>query len=179
VELLRELGVPFQVVPSQASELHDQHIPVITLCELNAERKAAWVGERYPDRLVLGADTLVALGQQIFGKPRSLAEAEEMLLQLQGQTHQVVTGVCLLQLQTGFRDRFHDLTQVTFKPLNREQVREYISKVHVLDKAGAYAIQEHGDLIIAGTAGSYSNVVGLPQELLRNRLSQVSGWNRR
>ena len=162
VELLRSLGVEFDVIPSAAEELHDQSLSPTTLCELNAERKTAEVARNHFGRIVLGADTLVALDGKLFGKPRDLNEAREMLNALGGRTHQVITGVCLCD---GTRKSlFSDLTAVRFKPLTAEIIQTYISSVSVLDKAGAYGIQERGELLVESVSGSYSNVVGLPVE---------------
>ena len=111
------------------------------------------------------------LGGEIMGKPASLAEAQRMLEQLQGRTHQVVTGVSLIHLRAHRESMFAVSTDVTFHPLNTEQIRDYLSKVNPFDKAGAYAIQEHGGEIIAGISGSFSNVVGLPVEQLQVELS--------
>src|SRR5688572_30410601 len=95
VELLRSLSVDFDVIPSAAEELHDESLAPTVLCELNAERKAADVAKSHASRVVLGADTLVTLDGKLFGKPRNLEEARTMLSSLSGQTHQVITGVCL------------------------------------------------------------------------------------
>ena len=124
---------------------------------------------------MLGADTLVFLGRKIFGKPRNLPEAAKMLLQLQGRTHQVVTGVSLIHRRSGRERNFSVSTDVRFHPLNPEQIRHYLAKINPLDKAGAYAVQQHGELIIAEISGSFSNVVGLPVEELR---AELSAWNR-
>ncbi len=171
-ELLRQLGVSFTVVPSRAEELHDSALSVRQLCETNARRKAEEVAGRYPDAIILGADTLVAKGSRIFGKPKDLADARRMLTELSGTEHKVVTAVCLVNKADRKEDLFADVTRVTFRPVTREQIENYMELVHVLDKAGAYAIQEHGDLIIEKIDGSHSNVVGLPLEELQKRLSR-------
>ena len=170
-ELLRQLNVDFQVVPGDAKEIAHEHLSPLEICQLNAHRKARTVAKKNPDSLVLGADTLVFLGGEIMGKPASLAEAQRMLEQLQGRTHQVVTGVSLIHLRAHRESMFAVSTDVTFHPLNTEQIRDYLSKVNPFDKAGAYAIQEHGGEIIAGISGSFSNVVGLPVEQLQVELS--------
>jgi septum formation protein len=171
-ELLRNLKLEFKVVPSDATEVFDEQLSPHELCQLNAHRKARAVAKKNPDALVLGADTLVFLGREIFGKPRSLDEAKQMLAKLQGRTHQVVTGVCLMHLRAHREKIFAAGTDVTFHPLDAEQIREYLSKINPLDKAGAYAIQEHGEKIVAEISGSYSNVVGLPVEKLGEELSR-------
>jgi septum formation protein len=170
-ELLRQLRPEFQIVPSDATEIIDGQLSPQELCQLNAHLKARAVAKKIPDALVLGADTLVFLDGKIFGKPRNLDEAKQMLAELQGRTHQVVTGVSLIHLR-GHRERlFAVSTDVTFLPLTAAQIGDYLSKMNPLDKAGAYAIQEHGDLIISGTSASYSNVVGLPVERLEVELA--------
>ena len=94
-----------------------------------------------------------------------------MLARLQGRTHQVVTGVSLIHLR-GHRERlFAVSTDVTFRPLDKRQISDYLSKINPLDKAGAYAIQEHGDLIVSEISGSFSNVVGLPVERVGDELA--------
>jgi len=172
-ELLRQLKVKFQVASSNAAEILDEQLSPLELCQINAHRKARAVAKKNPDSLVLGADTLVFLGGVIMGKPISRAEAERMLTRLQGQTHQVVTGISLIHLRA-YRERiFAVSTDVTFHPLDAGQIRDYLAKVNPLDKAGAYAIQEHGDKIVAEISGSYSNVVGLPLERLRE---EIQSW---
>ena len=169
-ELLRQLQPEFQIVPSDAPEVIDEHLTPRELCQLNAHRKARAVAKKIPDALVLGADTLVFLDGEILGKPASPAEAERMLAGLQGRTHQVVTGVSLIY-QRAHRERlFAASTEVRFHPLTAEQIKAYLAKINPLDKAGAYAIQEHGDRIVAEISGSFSNVVGLPVEQLQLEL---------
>lgn len=170
-ELLQHLKLPFEIAPSDASELYDDQLSPHELCQLNAHRKARAVAKKHPDALVLGADTLVFLGQEIFGKPRDLNEAQSMLGRLQGHTHQVVTGVSLMHLRTHREKIFATSTDVAFQPLDADQIRDYLSQINPLDKAGAYAIQEHGERIVAEISGSYSNVVGLPIERLREELA--------
>ena len=170
-ELLRQLKRDFRVAPGDATEILDEHLSPFEICQLNAHRKARVVAKKIPDALVLGADTLVFSGGEIMGKPADLAEARRMLARLQGRTHQVVTGVSLIHLRA-YRERtFAVSTDVTFRPLTAVQIDGYLSKMNPLDKAGAYAIQEHGDTIVAETSGSFSNVVGLPMEQLKVELA--------
>jgi len=171
VELLRQIFAAFEVVPSGATEIADDHLSPHELCQLNAHRKARAVAQRFPDALVLGADTLVFLDREIFGKPASLAEAQQMIARLQGRTHHVITGVSLMHLRAHHERIFAVSTAVRFRPLPAEQVRHYLSQIHPLDKAGGYAIQEHGELIIEEISGSYSNVVGLPVERVQEELA--------
>ena len=172
-ELLQLLKLKFRVVPSTATEILDEQLSPFEVCQLNARRKARAVAKKNPDSLVLGADTLVFLDGEIMGKPASRADAELMLTRLQGRTHQVVTGISLIHLRAHRERIFAVSTDVMFHPLDAGQIRDYLAKVNPLDKAGAYAIQEHGDLIISEISGSYSNVVGLPVERLKG---EIQSW---
>ena len=171
-ESLRQLVADFTVVPSDAPELHDAQLTAWEMAQVNAYRKARVVAKKFPDALVLGADTLVYLDRKakLFGKPANLANAARMLGELQGRVHAVITGVRLLHLR-GHRQRvFAAWTDVRFHPLTAKQIQEYLALINPLDKAGAYAIQEHGERIVAEISGSYSNVVGLPMERVREAL---------
>ncbi len=172
-ELLRQLKLEFKIIPSDAAEVFDDHLSPRELCSLNAHLKARTVAKKNPDALVLGADTLVFLEREIFGKPCNLAEAKAMLQKLQGRTHQVVTGVSLIHFRAHHERIFAVSTDVTFRALDKKQIGDYLSKMNPLDKAGAYAIQEHGNKIVAEISGSYSNVVGLPVEKL---LQELTAW---
>jgi septum formation protein len=169
-ELLRQIGVEFNVVTCDTTEIHDGELTAREIAQVNAYRKARNVAKKHPDALVLGADTLVYLETILMGKPGSLEHAYEMLEQLQGRTHEVVTAVCLLNLRNHRQRIFTEVTNVTFRPLDAVTIRRYLTKVNPLDKAGAYAIQEEGDLIVEKIAGSYTNVVGLPMERLQAEL---------
>jgi septum formation protein len=174
-ELLGQLKVEFRVLPGSVPEAAHEHLSPQEICQLNAHRKARVVAKRIPDALVLGADTLVFLDTLILGKPADLAEARAMLARLQGRTHQVVTGVCLIHLREHRERIFAVCTDVTFLPLNQAQIDDYLARINPLDKAGGYAVQDHGELIISEISGSYSNVVGLPLERLTAELAE---WGR-
>jgi septum formation protein len=172
-ELLRQLGVEFRVVPSDIEEVYQGQLTAHELSQINAYRKARAVAKKFPDALVLGADTLVSLDGALFGKPATLDEAYRMLEQLQGRTHEVVTAICLLHLRNHRQKVFTEITAVTFRPLSAVEIQRYFIKVNPLDKAGGYAIQEQGDLIVEKISGSYTNVVGLPVEALR---AELGAW---
>jgi septum formation protein len=174
-ELLRGLGLDFTVVTSAADEAHHEDFTARELCLLNAYRKARAVAKQHPQALVLGADTLVYLGTTLYGKPADMADARQMLRELAGHTHQVVTAVCLLHLAKHRCHLFAETTNVTFKPLTDAQIAAYLTAIHPLDKAGAYAIQDHGEQIVAHINGSFSNVVGLPVERVKHELAR---WHR-
>jgi septum formation protein len=173
VELLRQLSLDFKVVPADVTEIHHDQLTAREVSQINAYRKARRVAKRFPDALVLGADTLVYLEAALFGKPATLEEAYQMLERLQGRTHRVVTGICLLHLRQHRQAVFAESTAVTFHPLDDVSIRRYLNRVNPLDKAGAYAIQEEGDLIVEKIAGSYTNVVGLPLERLA---AELESW---
>ena len=159
--LLREAGPEFasmQIMPSDADEGAD---PLE-----NALLKAESVAAANPRAIVIGADTVIRFGGETIGKPADLDDARAILAKLSGRTHDVVTGVCVRCLENDILVRFEDATHVTFRLLTPEAIEKYIKAVNVLDKAGAYAIQEHGDDIIQGIEGSRTNVIGLPVERL-------------
>jgi len=163
-ELLTELGIVFDVYTSDVEELHDASLPLRELCEYNAMLKAQDVAERYKGQLVLGADTLVYKDNSPLGKPKSEEEAKQTLLSLSGSFHTVCTGLCLTD---GIRKkRFSEVTKVQFKSFDLSVINEYMSLVNVMDKAGSYAIQEHGEMLVESIIGDKSNVVGLPQSLV-------------
>jgi len=169
-ELLRSLDVEFDVLPSHTPELHDLRFTAAELCAINARRKAEEISAKHEDRVVLGADTLVTLRGALFGKPSDLTEASAMLSALSGQTHQVLTAVCLLWRAQHRLETFVDETSVTFRELTPEVIRLYLQAVPVLDKAGAYGIQERGDMLVERIEGSLTNVIGLPLEKLADAL---------
>jgi len=138
-----------------------------------AKRKCEAVSSKYPDSPVLGADTLVVLDGRALGKPRDLDEARQMLRSLSGRSHEVVTAVHLEHRAKAKRCAFTDTSRVSFKALDEEDIEAYLKAVHVLDKAGAYAVQERADLLGAEVEGSFSNVVGLP---VKRVLASLHAW---
>jgi septum formation protein len=171
--LLRQLGFQFKVVPSEIAEIQHEQLTAHEAAQINAYRKARAVAKKVPDALVLAADTLVYLEDRLFGKPADLEEAYEMLQGLSGRTHNVVTAICLMHLREHRHRVFAETSSVQFKPLDAVTIRRYLSRVNPLDKAGAYAVQEEGNLIIDKVTGSYSNVVGLPVERL---VTELHAW---
>ena len=128
-DLLRQSGIDFRSVPSEAAELHHDQLTAREVSQINAYRKARLVAKRYPDALVLAADTLVSLKNALFGKPATLEEAYEMLEQLQGRTHVVVTGICLLHLRSHRQRIAAESTAVTFRKLDAVKIRRYLTQV--------------------------------------------------
>jgi len=168
------LGKPFDVVASNAPEFAPAQMTPVEACQLNAYHKARVIAKKFPDAIVMGADTEVSLGRKLFGKPADLHEANSMLRRLQGKTHLVITGVCLLHLRKHRQVCFAEITDVRFHKLSSEQRMSYLKSINPLDKAGGYAIQENGHMIIEAIEGSFSNVVGLPMERLAAELKRFS-----
>lgn len=158
-ELLAHAGLEFEVRPSPAEELHDASLALDELCERNAELKARAVP--VADAAVIGADTLVHIDGQPLGKPADLDEARAMLRRLSGREHTVCTGVCVV-FPDGNAQRFHEKTGVKFRDFGAEVIEDYFGQVDPLDKAGAYGIQEHGEMLVESIDGAFDNVMGLP-----------------
>jgi septum formation protein len=160
--LLEQAGIEFDVIPSQFDEntmaLKKPNLYVQAL----SQAKAQDVARKYPDRWVIGADTIVLIDDQILGKPNGKETARRMLGQLSGQTHQVYTGftICCVDRNKTHTDAI--CTDVTFKELSRHEIEWYIHTDEPFDKAGAYAIQGLGTFLVKTVKGSYTNVVGLP-----------------
>ena len=171
-ELLAQLGVPFTVVVADVTEHEEASTDPRVMVAHNAALKADWVAARHPDALVLGADTTVFIDQTALNKPRDAAEARAMLRRLSGRTHTVFTGLAVRRRRDGLAIDDGVASEVTFKPLDEATIEAYLARVQTLDKAGGYAIQEHGDLIVAGYQGSFSNIVGLPLEATKQILTR-------
>lgn len=169
--LLEEAGFSFEVVSSDVEELEPGSLPIRKLCTANAARKARAVFTERPDSVIIGADTLVGVEGEVLGKPSGMREAVDMLARLSGRVHEVCTGVCVLCSEE--EHAFFDVTWVRFRHFGREVINEYIERVDVLDKAGAYAIQEHGKMLVDQIEGDYANVVGLPVRRVQEELAPL------
>ena len=174
-ELLAGLGLPFEVrVIQDIDESYPDDLPVSEVALYIAGKKAdAYRSVIQPDELIITADTVVIVGDEILGKPVDEADAIRMLHELSGRTHQVTTGVCLL---TPIQERrFAVTTDVTFKTLTDEEIHYYVDHYKPFDKAGAYGIQEWiGYIGVTGLNGSYYNVMGLPVQRIYNELSLMT-----
>jgi len=176
-ELLERMGLTFEVIPSKGEEIITKKIPSEIVTEL-AQQKARAVlrglTERDRDLLIIGADTIVAYGHQILGKPADEEDAYRMLQTLSGKTHQVYTGVCLFRVNPdGCTEHlFYEKTDVTFYPLTDREIWEYIRTGDSMDKAGAYGIQGIFAKYVREIHGDYNNVVGLPIARLYHEMNQ-------
>lgn len=171
-QLLAELGVPFDIVVAPVVENEDPKTDPRIMVAYNAALKADWVAARHPESWVLGADTTVFIDGRALNKPTDAAEARAMLRLLSGRTHTVFTGLALRRVAAGFRYDEGVASEVTFKPLDEAAIEGYLSRVHTLDKAGGYAIQEHGELVVDRFEGSLTNIVGLPIEATKQILTR-------
>lgn len=166
IEILKQLGVKFEIIPSQCAEKSTKKRPSARVCEL-ATQKAFDVAKKYPQSVVIGADTLVYCKGEIIGKPKNLKDAKRILNKLNNSWQSVYTGVCLMQLSTHKMLFGYDVSHCKARKLSAGQLAHLAGK-H-MDKAGAYAVQDNEDPFIARIVGSKSNVVGFPVEFF-NRL---------
>jgi len=172
-ELLRAAGIPFEVVAADVDERqHEGEEPDTYVCRLATE-KAARVAIAHPGRAVLGADTTVVVDGEVLGKPRDPAEAASMLGRLSGRSHQVLTGVCLIDAGGG-ADTALATTTVEFRPLTPGAIASYVASGEPMDKAGAYAIQGLAGGFVTRIHGGYDNVVGLPMTLVTDLLRRTA-----
>lgn len=162
--LLSEAGFEFETVTPRVAEKFDVDLTLRELTMWNAIRKGTSVARVHPDRVVLAADTLVALDAEMIGKPADLEQAAQILQRLSGRTHEVCSAVFICHLAAARSATFHEVSRVRFRRLSSATIENYLPKVNPLDKAGAYAAQGRGAEIIAKVDGSYTNVVGLPME---------------
>ena len=172
-ELLKRAGIGFTVDPVEVEEF-DSCPDIRKLPELNAALKADTSAILHPEKLVLGADTMIIFENRAIGKPADTDDARAMLRAFSGQSHEVITGMALICREKSFRKIWSETSVVTFKNLDDETISRYLDQVEVLDKAGAYAIQEHADLIISSYTGELANIIGLP---LKQLLLTISNAN--
>ncbi|UCE61357.1 MAG: septum formation protein Maf [Phycisphaerales bacterium] len=166
--LLTEYGYEFEVVPPLLHEPRQKAggLSPAQIAEAISYFKARSVAERIRRGIILGADTIVSLGHELFGKPADRAHARRTLQTLAGTTHQVITGVTLFDAGAGFRMINHAQTSVTMRPLTPKEIDAYLDTGAWEGKAGAYGIQDLGDAFVTRVEGSFTNVVGLPMELI-------------
>ncbi len=171
-ELLAQLGVAFEVVVAEVTEHEEASTDPRMMVAHNAALKADWVAVRNRDAFVLGADTTVFVDGSALNKPRDAADARAMLRLLSGRSHTVFTGLAVRRAASGLRLDEGVASEVTMKKFDESTIEAYLERVHTLDKAGGYAIQEHSELIVAGYTGSLSNIVGLPLETTKQILTR-------
>jgi septum formation protein len=176
--ILEQLHIPFDVVVPNYDEATPEDADPLQVVREHAHGKAWSVADIAEDRPVIGVDTAVVLEGRIFGKPANASDAEQMLEELSGKTHVVVSGLCLLT--PGWEELEHEATQVAFRELTPRELGTYVATGEWEGRAGAYAIQGRGASLVRSIAGDYLNVVGLPAallvRLLAERFSGVYGF---
>lgn len=161
-ELLGGVGMPFKVIPSQFPEETVTHSNPIELVQEISKQKGLEVAKSHPESLVISADTIVALDGQVFGKPKDSSDAQKMLSLLRGSMHNVHSAFSLFHLKANKQYVTVCTTQVFMRPYSTQEINAYVNSGEPMGKAGAYAIQGMGALLVEKINGSYSNVVGLP-----------------
>ena len=177
-ELLGMLGLEFSVIPDNTPECIDQQLSpaevVMALAKFKGDNVRKTLSKNR-DAIIIAADTVVAIDGVVLGKPKSKADAEKMLSRLSGKSHNVYTGVYLIENLSGKSANFYEKTEVFFKNLDIETIKDYINTGEPMDKAGAYGIQNLGSLFVERINGDYFNVVGLPIPKLGEVLSKDFG----
>lgn len=159
-ELMALCEIPFTIINPQVDETLNAELPLGDAVADLAYRKAHLVFQKHPDSVVIGADTIVVIDEEVLGKPVEVPVAIEMLRKLSGRVHKVITGVSIIG--PGSEEKFFTETDVEFFPLTEDQIKKYVDTKVCLDKAGAYGIQDKGALFIKGIVGDYYTVMGLP-----------------
>lgn len=174
-ELMREMGYQFEVIPSHVDEIFTSGASPAKGAERLAIDKCEEVARmaKANGAIVIGADTIVALEGQILGKPDDREHARAMLRRLSGSTHQVITGICIIDTRSGRRIVDSVSTTVTMRRMTEQEITDYVDSGEADGKAGAYAIQETADRYVTRVDGSFNNVVGLPTERLADILSDM------
>ena len=171
-EILQNTKLNFDIQKSDIEEVILENESPEDMVVRLAYEKACDVAKRNTDRLVIGADTIVALDNEVLGKPKDQNEAYQMIKRLSNKTHKVITGISLINLKENKIIKDYVVSFVTFKDLSEDSIKDYINTNESLDKAGAYGIQGYGALLVKNIQGDYFNIVGLPisrlSDLLKN-----------
>ena len=171
IELLKTVIKNFRIVPSKIDEVCDIDLSPEENAVLLGREKATWVAKHHPHNLVIGADTMVVLKNKIIGKPTDAENARQILRQLSGQEHKVITGVAVVHSKIFSAA---SISHVRIKTLTPYEINSYVESGEPMDKAGAYAIQGEGSFLIESYSGSYSNIIGLPMGLLKDLLQKLN-----
>lgn len=177
LELLRQIGIEPEVIVSHVEEVVTSTVPGEVVMELSRQKAEDVAKNQEAGTLVIGSDTVVAVDGRILGKPHDHKEAEEMIRSIEGRSHQVYTGVCMVLKGTeGEEDRvltFFDATDVEVYPMTEEEIITYAESQEPMDKAGAYAVQGFFGRYIRGLNGSYANVMGLPISMVYQEMKKL------
>jgi septum formation protein len=171
LELLKEISTQFEVAPSSIEEVLDPGLRPEANAQNLAREKAESIAPNFPDCWVIGADTLVTLDHEIFGKPEDEEDAKRILKKISGREHLVVTGICVVGPKKTLGKAV--VSQVKIKPLTDQEIEDYIATGEPMDKAGAYGIQGKGSFMVRSFSGSKSNIIGLPLDELKILLKKT------
>ena len=160
--ILRKIGLKFEIIPSNIPENIDLDRSPKYLAEYLSKKKAKKISETHNNKIIIGADTIVYLNKEIFGKPRDREESYKMLKSLSGKTHKVVTGISIVHKIKGIQKTFSQITKVSVRKIPNDEILYYIDNYSTLDKAGGYGIQDWFSVWIKKIDGCYYNVMGLP-----------------
>ena len=169
IKLLKTIIENFLVIPSKTDEVCDINLSPEENAILLGRNKATSVAKYHPNNLIIGADTMVVLKNKIIGKPTDIENARQILRQLSGQEHEVITGITVVHSQILSASK---ISRVRMKNLSLKDINSYVESGESMDKAGAYAIQGEGSFLVESYSGSYTNIIGLPMELLEDLLQK-------
>lgn len=172
-ELLELAKIPYQVMPANIEESLKHNLSIIEQIEDIAYQKTKHIKEKINNKIILGADTVVLINNEILGKPHSKEDARRMIKLLSNKTHQVITGCAIYNNRTDEYIKFHEITEVTFYEITDEEIEIYIQNPSIYDKAGAYAIQEDAAVFVKSIKGDYYNIMGLPIAKVNKILKQI------
>ena len=172
-KILRMIGVNFKVVPSKIIEKINPKIGQNEVAINISKAKAETISHKYPKDLIIGADTIIVLNEEIFGKPKNKNESKKMLKALSGNCHEVITGVTIINEKLGIVKTFSEKTKVFVQKIPTKQIEFYVNNYNTLDKAGSYGIQEWFSVWIKKINGCYYNVMGLPVSKLYRYLIET------
>lgn len=173
-ELLEKCGIPFVCEPADIDESIDDRNDLSDEIRRLSRRKAEAILRLHPESVVIGSDTIVAVNGKVLGKPADREDAAKMLKMLSGNTHQVITGLCIISSERVYQDV--SVSHVTFAPLSKKEIEAYVSSGECDDKAGAYAIQGGAGKFITNIDGDYYAIMGLPLNLVYEELKNISDY---
>ncbi len=172
-QILKDMGLDFVVSHPVKYKEELNGLDPDELVRRNALGKAKEVGEKYTNSIIIGGDTIVTLNNEILGKPLTPDNAHIMLMKLSGNYHSVYSGLAVIDMQKKREIVGYGKTEIKFKELPEKEINDYVASGEPLDKAGAYGIQECGGAFVESIKGSFSNVIGLPKELLISFLEEL------
>jgi len=171
--ILSQIGIRFTIMKSNTVEDFSLNLPPEAFCEHWAREKAKDIAKNHPNSLIIGADTIVVLDKIILGKPQNREQSISMLKSLSGRTHEVLTGVSFIHLDSNFDITFNESTLVSFDTLTNNDILNYIDTYNPYDKAGSYGIQDRFSIHINKITGCYYNVMGFPISKFHRKLKSA------